>query len=309
VKQITTTSADPPFITPEIKTLLREKNKLMRKGQLSKANNTHDKIGQLIRNYNSKRLANIETSDSKSIWELVRQFTGKTTHTKPDCKLTADQLNEHYASISTDLHYVEPTLLLTASSNADPFEVHEIHRSISKLRRTATGQDNIPYWILKLGADFICVPLTKLLNASLKLSLVPEQWKRANITPISKVKMPEKPADFRPISIISILSRTAERLVVRKFINPAIENNDAFSDQFAFRPTGSTTSAIIAITTIISQHLETQAYVRVVALDFSRAFDTVRHIKLIQKCRNTRQYTKLDHQLLQRPLSCYQIQW
>ena len=61
-----------------------------------------------------------------------------------------------------------------------------------------------------------------------------------------------------------------------------------FGDQFGFRPTGSTTAALIAITHTVLTMLSSNAYVRVFALDFSKAFDTVRHATLVEKV------TKLD---------------
>ena len=56
-----------------------------------------------------------------------------------------------------------------------------------------------------------------------------------------------------------------------------------FDDQFAFRPTGSTTAAIISLLGTISNLLSTEPYVIVISLDFSKAFDTVRHSALLQK--------------------------
>lgn len=56
-----------------------------------------------------------------------------------------------------------------------------------------------------------------------------------------------------------------------------------FSDQFAFRPTGSTTAAIIYLTQAIAKMLEIYPYVHLISLDFSKAFDTVRHSTLLQK--------------------------
>ena len=74
-----------------------------------------------------------------------------------------------------------------------------------------------------------------------------------------------------------------ECLVVKQFIYPALLTPSLiFSDQFAFRPTGSTTAAVIAIlhcTNLLSDHL----YVIVISLDFSKAFDTVRHATLLEK--------------------------
>jgi hypothetical protein len=77
-----------------------------------------------------------------------------------------------------------------------------------------------------------------------------------------------------------------ERTVVHRFLYPALLSPPpmlSFSDQFAFRPTGSTTAAIISILSIITNLLLTNAYVIVIAFDFSKAFDTVRHSTLLAK--------------------------
>ena len=56
-----------------------------------------------------------------------------------------------------------------------------------------------------------------------------------------------------------------------------------FSDQYAFRPTGSTSAAIISITHHLAEMLTTHPYVHLVALDFSKAFDTVQHSYLAEQ--------------------------
>ena len=117
-------------------------------------------------------------------------------------------------------------------------------------------------------------------------SLIPSQWKGAHITPIPKVQQPLVPSDYRPISITSVLGRVFEKMIVRQFIYPAL--NDAYlqrdlADQFAFRPTGSTTAAVISLLNKITSMLESNQYVRVIALDFSKAFDSIRHSELSRK--------------------------
>jgi len=57
----------------------------------------------------------------------------------------------------------------------------------------------------------------------------------------------------------------------------------SLDDQFAFRPTGSTTAAVISLLHSVTQMLNTNPYVSVIALDFSKAFDTVRHVTLMEK--------------------------
>jgi len=51
----------------------------------------------------------------------------------------------------------------------------------------------------------------------------------------------------------------------------------SFTDQYAFRPSGSTTAALVALLHKVTEALETNQYVAVLALDFSKTFDTVRH--------------------------------
>jgi hypothetical protein len=75
-----------------------------------------------------------------------------------------------------------------------------------------------------------------------------------------------------------------ERTVVHRFLYPALLSPPptlSFNDQFAFRPTGSTTAALISILSTITNMLLTNPYV--IAFDFSKAFDTVRHSTLLAK--------------------------
>ena len=98
-----------------------------------------------------------------------------------------------------------------------------------------------------------------------------------------KITAPLELSDFRPISVTgtSVLCRTMERIVVRRFLYPAIHTPPAalhFDDQYAFRPTGSTTAAIIALLQSTTCPPTTcWPTIRMLALDFSKAFDTVRH--------------------------------
>ena len=125
-----------------------------------------------------------------------------------------------------------------------------------------------------------------LFNLFLANSYVPHQWKRASILPIPKISAPKLHTDFRPISITPVLTRVMERTVVQRFMYPAFLSPPptlTLSDQFAFRPTGSTTAALISFLNIITNMLLTNPYVIVIALDFSKAFDTVRHSTLLEK--------------------------
>ena len=147
-------------------------------------------------------------ADAQAMWKTVKLVTGSKdqSNNKNIHNITATQLNAHYAKISHDPAYITPVEKRTASVNKRHFEEQEIHKAISDLKKTATGPDNLPYWILKLSAHFLCKPLTHLINKSLHNSYMPTQWKTATITPVPKVPSPKNPAEYRPISLTSILS-------------------------------------------------------------------------------------------------------
>jgi len=125
-----------------------------------------------------------------------------------------------------------------------------------------------------------------LFNLSVATSTISRQWKQASIRPIPKVAAARKHADFRPISVMPVLTRIMERTVVQTFLYPAFLSPPptlSFSDQFGFGPTGSPEAAIINLLHTITNMLLTNLYVAVISLDFSKAFDTVQHATLVNK--------------------------
>ena len=123
----------------------------------------------------------------------------------------------------------------------------------------------------------------------LNKTFVPKQWKSSIITPVAKTSKPAQCADFRPISGTPLLSRLLEKIVVSNFLYPALINPKCerlFRDQFAFRPILARVHQLNLISLIhhISSLLQNYPYAHVFALDFSKAFDTVRHSTLAAKC-------------------------
>ena len=229
-------------------------------------------------------------SCGKELWGRVREITGdKKGPLVLTDGITATQLNNHYADLSTDAGYIEPLHKSSCSIDLSNFEYcNEINvfNMLCTLKKTAPGPDEIPYWFLKIAAPSLCTPLCHIFNLSLNNSLMPLQWKRAIISPISKVSVPLSCSDYRPISLTPILARMFEKFVVKQFLYPAIISPECISmytNQYAFRPTGSTDAAIIAILHHVTVLLQNNRYVRVIALDFSKAFDTVRHNSIATK--------------------------
>ena len=287
---ITKTSRDPAYITPRIKAMLRRKNKLMRAGRVEEAGALSVRVGQAIQNscrtlmsqYNGK-------TDVGKMWAAVRRLTGRQQLEARVDGITAETLNQHYAGVSSDPQYVAPNRKpFTDEDEVPPQCVSEwqVFRALDTLRHTAAGLDGLPAWFLRVAAPVFCTPVAYLFNLSLQTSTVPQQWKEARIRPVPKVAAPVQHSDFRPISVTPILTRMMERAVVRDYIYPAFLTPPltlTFLDQFAFRPTGSTSAAIITLLSKVTDLLQSNPYVVVISLDFSKAFDTVRHSTLLAK--------------------------
>jgi len=120
--------------------------------------------------------------------------------------------------------------------------------------------DNIPAWLLRIGAPFFSAPICDMMNLSLSSSTVPKQWKADSILPIPKIPSPLASSNYRPISITQVLSRLLERIVVTDYIYPSFQSplpNLSFLDQFAFQPTASSTVALIHLLHTITTLLQT----------------------------------------------------
>src|SRR5208282_1798658 len=269
--------------------LLRQKNKLMRQGHIGKANAIAIRIGKAVINHNANQFVGLNDDNGQQImWRKVRELTGKkrgtaTIHTDLTC------LNKHYAAVSTDLYYIQPLVKTTCSKINTFISDWDVFYALDHLKPTATGLDDIPFWFLKTASHLLAEPLSILMNKSITEFTVPTQWKTACITPVPKIQQPLHSSDYRPISITPILSRVTEKLIIREAFNPLLLTSELkadLSDQYAFRPTGSTTAALANILNDLTELSGSNPYVHIISLDFSKAFDTVRHSTLTTKLAN-----------------------
>jgi len=160
--------------------------------------------------------------------------------------------------------------------------VFDVERMLSKMKPSSPGADAVPRWFYHYCSYELADIIAHIFNTSFHTGTVPQQWRKAIVTPVLKVPKPTSLGDYRPISVTPLLSRTAERLVVSNWLLPAIHIGD-LQDQFGFRPTGSTTSALVSIIHHVTEMLERSAFVRCLLVDFSKAFDVVDHTVLLAK--------------------------
>lgn len=93
----------------------------------------------------------------------------------------------------------------------------EVLREIKGLRSDCScGPDNIPSKIIKLVAEHLASPRTHILNNCISHEVFPLAWKLARISPVPKVDDPKSNSEYRPISILPVLSKIYEKLALRQ---------------------------------------------------------------------------------------------
>ena len=145
-------------------------------------------------------------------------------------------------------------------------------------QRKAGGPDGRNNWLLREFADFLASPVCDILNSSFR------PWKDANVSPLMKVKsVTNIDKQIRPISLTPALSKLAEDFIVNKYIGPAVlEVIDP--NQYGAILKRSTLQALVSMVHTWAQATDgTGSAVRVVLLDYRKAFDLVDHSILAAK--------------------------
>ena len=172
-----------------------------------------------------------------------------------------------------------------SNSNFLPFNTIEIVKAIKKLKlNSAPGVDGIQnIFLKKLPYDFINKLLLKLINKSIN-SGIPDIWKKATVTMIPKKTIKSKnPSDYRPISLLSCLSKLTEKLVRNRLYHFLEEKKIFAKQQSGFRDNRGASDNLLFFTQKISETIEKGKKACAIFFDISKAFDKVWHKGVIFK--------------------------
>ena len=147
----------------------------------------------------------------------------------------------------------------------------------------SSGPNSIPTNLLKEFSPQFIPPIKTLVNKSLTEGTFPSIFKLALICPIYKKSDKTKCVNYRPISLLSNLSKIFERIMYNRLEGYLESNNLIYDFQFGFRKKFSTDHALLSITEQIKNNFQNKNFSYGVFVDLEKAFDTVNHKILISK--------------------------
>ena len=150
---------------------------------------------------------------------------------------------------------------------------------------SANGYDNIPLKFFIHFIDLISEKFSLLINHSFNLGQFPDCLKTAKVTPIFKSNERFELTNYRPISVLSSISKIFEKAIQRQLEKFLTENQIIHPNQFGFITNSSTLAACTQLINFVELNIDRGLYVCCVFLDLQKAFDSVHHETLYKKFR------------------------
>lgn len=215
-----------------------------------------------------------------SVKGAVTQLSAKEKQDK------AESFNNFFQSVFTAENKNVPSISSRITTTIDDLIITDagVMNLLLKIDpRKSSGPDNIPNEFLKRYAEWSSKYLGIIFRKSLQLAKLPSDWKLAKVIPIHKSGDKVLVSNYRPISLTSTSCKLLEH-VIFKHITSFLEQIHFFSpNQHGFRNGLSTITQLTEVVHDLAHSLNRRSQTDMVLLDFSKAFDSVCHNKLIAK--------------------------
>ena len=296
-----------PWINRDLKRLSRRKKRAYKKARTSNKKSDWNRYKQLKKESQMKcrrayaahvndLVSDDQTGNPKKLYSFIKSKKCDASGVAPlqsnginhsDSIKKSNILNDQFTSVFT----VEDTTTIPKMNPANHPSVQPItvnRKGVLKLLNDinpykATGPDAIPGRLLKSLSDEVADILTMIFQASLDQGKIPQDWKKAFISPIFKKGDRHKPSNYRPVSLTSICCKILEHIVHSHVIKHLDDHHLLNDAQHGFRKRRSCESQLILTVQDLAKGLNDGEQIDAVLLDFSKAFDKVPHQRLLEK--------------------------
>ena len=299
-----------PWINKEVKRLLRKKKRLYKQAKKTGKWENYRFLPKECRSqmraieweYINNTIEGLQNNNTKPFWSYVKSIRQDSTGVAPLKKGTTlqsdgatkahillDQFKSAFTpNDGTPLTKMKgapfPTLdQLTIDTNS----VAKLLKNLNPAK--ACGPDGIPNMILKTCADAIAPALTCIYRRSIQ----PADWRSASISAVFKKGDRNKAENYRSVSLTSVACKLLEHIICRHLRNHLERHNILTDRNHGFRSGYSCETQLITTLHDLFDSYDARKQTDVVILDFSKAFDTVPHNKLLHK---------LDHYGIRGPI-------
>lgn len=298
------------WLSEELLKLCNVRDKLHKKWQQNKNNKTNEKIYKTFNNklnkkiiyaknaYNLKQFV-INRNNIRGTWKLINEITGKNVDNidriikRNFSSVSIQDVTDNFAlkfnenvkkivhvcdiKTITNTETVMPNTMYLDYTNE--LEINNILKGLNI--RKSEGADGIRAIDLKNNADYLTSVITTLINSSLRESTIPDLLKTSLIRPIFKSGTKTDYNNYRPIAILPIIEKVLEEIVVRR-LNDFLNKYDLINkNQYGFQKGKNINKLLGLFSNHINQNLSKNMSCLALFIDFSKAFDTLSHEKLV----------------------------
>jgi exonuclease III len=295
-------TAKPEWMTKELQEAGYLRDYLKQHGYHEESNKLRNAINSQKRREKKKYYKDLLSTKSnpKTVWKAINKLTNKSASTKSGVikDISAQELNNHFTTIADTLITTDQSKSndlealtafcsnknITSDLNIPFMTVFEVYHYLTHLKESkARGLDGLDTEILKLSAPTITDTLTYIYNICLEKGYFPNALKKAKIIPIHKSGNTSDPTNYRPISILSVLSKPLEKHIHKHTLKHVDDNKLMLSNQSGFRKGHSCHTSLISLVDQLLKNINHNEYCGVLFIDFKKAFDVIDHDLLIRK--------------------------